>query len=84
MASLVAPRAGDSFTMNAPTLRPTDRRLGLTRAERESLRHRAELPALSVALFTPFTMRAAHDFLVPNPRLDLTHDLHTLRMVEPW
>ncbi len=70
--------------MNASALRSTDRRLGLTHADREPLRHRAELPALSVAHFTPFTTRAAHDFLVPNPRLDLTHDLHTLRMVEPW
>ncbi len=70
--------------MNAPTLRPTHRRLGLSHLADEPLRQRAELPAISAALFTPFTMRAAHDFLVPNPRLDLTHDLQTLRMVEPW
>jgi hypothetical protein len=48
------------------------------------LRFRAQLPALAGWPPPPKPQRAAHDFLVPNPRPDLTTDLHTLRMIEPW
>jgi hypothetical protein len=66
--------------MNAPTLRPTPRRLGLARPGQEPLRTRAALPALRGTW--PRPRPAAHDFLVPNPRPDLTTDLNTLRMLE--
>lgn len=56
------------------------------------LRHRAQFPALpcfspafaAAALDTPAfaPTDATHDFLVPNPRPDLTLDARTLRMLE--
>ena len=84
MAPLVAPRAGDSLTMNAPTLRPTHRRLDLPRLGDEPLRQRAALSVLRGAWPRPLPTGTAHDFLLPNPRPDLTLDLQTLRMIEPW
>ncbi len=68
--------------MNAPTLRPTHYRLGLTRADQEPLRHRAELPVARGAWPRPRPPVTVHDFLLPNPRPDLTTDLTTLRMIE--
>jgi hypothetical protein len=48
------------------------------------LRLRAQLPALTHAPTRPppRPARAAHDFLVPNPRPDLTTDAHLLLMLE--
>lgn len=46
------------------------------------LRHRAEFPALWHTSPPLVPSQAAHDFLVPNPRPDLTLDPHTLRMLE--
>ena len=69
--------------MHAPTLRPTNRRPGLTRRDDQPLLLRAALPALGGSWPRPRpATAAAHDFLVPNPRPDLTTDLHTLRMIE--
>ena len=48
------------------------------------LRCRAQLAALTPTRPPPRPARTAHDFLVPNPRPDLTTDPHTLRMLEPW
>jgi len=65
--------------MNTPTLRLEPRP---RRTSAEPLRSRAELPAI---WHRPSPLRpahAAHDFLVPNPRPDLTTDLRTLRMIE--
>lgn len=46
------------------------------------LRRRAELPALAAPAPALAPCSAAHDFLVPNPRPDLTLDPQTLRMLE--
>jgi hypothetical protein len=48
----------------------------------QALRHRAELPAIRTLLRGPYARMAEHDFLVPNPRPDLTCDARTLRMLE--
>lgn len=53
------------------------------RAPREKLfRPRAELPAITQPARPLLPSHAAHDFLVPNPRPDLTLGTHTLRMIE--
>ena len=66
--------------MKTPTLlelppAPTDRRAA-------PLRLRAQLPTLAATHPPPRPARAAHDFLVPNPRPDLTPDAHLLLMLE--
>ena len=59
--------------MNTPTARLNYRRRpGF--AEIESLRFRAELPVVSAPPRTASIATAGHDFLVPNPRPDLTTD----------
>ena len=68
--------------MQTPTLRPTNRRLGLAYAGTDPLRCRAELPVVRGSWPRPCPVSAAHDFLVPNPRPDLTTDPQTLRMIE--
>ena len=65
--------------MQTPTLRPTNRRPGFAFAGRDPLRCRAELPVVRGTWPRP---RPAHDFLVPNPRPDLTTDPTTLLMIE--
>lgn len=66
--------------MNTPTARPN--RYRLTATTPETLRLRAELPAVTTPLRFAQPTTATHDFLVSNPRPDLTADLHTLRMIE--
>ncbi len=66
--------------MKTPTLLvlprpPADRRA-------TPLRLRAQLPALATTHPPPRPARPAHDFLVPNPRPDLTTDAHLLLMLE--
>ncbi len=65
--------------MNTPTalLKPR-----LRRTPAKPLHLRAELPAIWHAASPLRPATAAHDFLVPNPRPDLTTDLRTLRMIE--
>ncbi|MES2694648.1 MAG: hypothetical protein V4773_14325 [Verrucomicrobiota bacterium] len=63
-------------TATAPTLHQRP----LLRTER--LRQRADLPAIRPAAPFAIASRAEHDFLVPNPRPDLTLDRTTLRMIE--
>lgn len=64
--------------MKTPTAQPAHR---LWRRP-QGLRRRTELPALAALAQPAFTSAAAHDFLVPNPRPDLTFDPNTLRMLE--
>ena len=45
-------------------------------------RQRPDLPALTLVSRPHVPSSAAHDFLVPNPRPDLTLDPHTLRMLD--
>lgn len=52
----------------------------LTRPER--LRQRGDLPIFRPLGSPALPSRAENDFLIPNPRPDLTHDLTTLRMIE--
>ena len=47
------------------------------------LRFRAELPATRAMPRFLDATTAAHDFLVPNPRPDLTMDPQTLRVIGP-
>lgn len=54
--------------------------LRLLQAKR--LRARADLPALHQRPALPLSSPAENDFLVPNPRPDLTLDPQTLRMIE--
>ena len=69
--------------MITPMLRPTNRRLGLAHAGTDALRCRAELPVVRGTWPRPRpAATTAHDFLVPNPRPDLTTDPHTLLMIE--
>lgn len=73
-------RALDS-TMNTPTAPIRIRRA--TRADLMPLR----LPATAIHPRRPRQPQpamAAHDFLVPNPRPDLSTDPATLRMIEAW
>lgn len=65
--------------MNTPTLRlhPRPRR-----TPADPLRSRAESPAIWHHPNPLRPAQAGHDFLVPNPRPDLTTDLRTLRMIE--
>jgi hypothetical protein len=65
--------------MKTPTLRLQSRPRHIDTAP---LRLRAELPALRPAPCALRPAQAAHDFLVPNPRPDLTLDALTLRMIE--
>lgn len=66
--------------MNTPTAQIHVRHAGSTAAK--PLRQRAK-PAPARPLFQALhPTRADHDFLVPNPRPDLTMDLHTLQMLE--
>ena len=65
--------------MNTTTLRPQPRP---RRTTAEPLRSRAELPAIWHLPNPLRPAQATHDFLVPNPRPDLTTDLRTLRMIE--
>ena len=80
MASSVSLRAGASPNMNTPTIRPKQRRRGF--ATTEPLRVRAEFTGASARPRVILPSAAEHDFLVPNPRPDLTTDLQTLRMIE--
>ena len=48
------------------------------------LRFRAELPAVNAPTRRAAAPAAEHDFLVPNPRPDLSTDPATLRMIEVW
>lgn len=48
----------------------------------ERLRRRADWPPAMPASRAYVPCHATHDFLVPNPRPDLTLDPHTLRMLE--
>jgi hypothetical protein len=66
--------------MNTPTIRLRHRQPDL--ADTKPLRHRAIEPAIRTNARVLFTVSAAHDFLVANPRPDLTTDLRTLRMIE--
>lgn len=59
---------------------PTQHQRPLTRPERT--RQRAELPIFRPLGSLALPSRAENDFLIPNPRPDLTHDLTTLRMIE--
>lgn len=70
--------------MNPPTTaRPLRRRTGPTAVFRDAtLRLRAELPAVAAPCPPLQPTNVRHDFLVPNPRPDLTTDVHTLRMIE--
>ncbi len=65
--------------MKTPTIRlqPRPRHI-----DTEPLRFRVELPALRAAPCALLPAQAKHDFLVPNPRPDLTLDPQTLRMIE--
>jgi hypothetical protein len=47
-----------------------------------SLRLRAEVPVVAALSRPGLPSAADHDFLVPNPRPDLTLDLQTLRMIQ--
>ncbi len=62
-------------TTTAPQLRRA-------RPRAERLRQRADLPALPPASRLVVASSAEHDFLVSNPRPDLTFDPQTLRMIE--
>jgi len=64
--------------MNTPTAH-TQRRQPAHHPARTQ-RPRADLPTAGARLLMPAT--AGHDFLVPNPRPDLTLDLNLLRMLE--
>lgn len=66
--------------MNTPTALPPRRPPGFRPAH--PLRLRAELPAIGTRPRVIVPATAGHDFLVPNPRPDLTMDLNTLRMLE--
>ncbi|MBL9209289.1 MAG: hypothetical protein JNL92_02420 [Opitutaceae bacterium] len=66
--------------MNTPTAQIRLRHAGSTAAK--PLRHRSEPPAARPLFQALHPTRADHDFLVPNPRPDLTMDPHTLRMLE--
>lgn len=46
------------------------------------MRLRADLAPFANPSHTLRAIAATHDFLVPNPRPDLTSDLQTLRMLE--
>ena len=74
--------SGRSLTMKTPTLLVLPLPARDPRPARPH--HRAPLPALAPFRPPPRPARAAHDFLVPNPRPDLTTDPHTLRMIETW
>ena len=65
--------------MNTTTARPNPRS---RHSDMEPLRFRAELPTVSMHRHPLIPLGATHDFLVPNPRPDLTLDLHFLRMIE--
>lgn len=67
--------------MNTPTARPNHRR-----RERAHALPRFPAPRPVVSAPPPATMiiTAAHDFLVPNPRPDLTTDPATLGMIAVW
>jgi hypothetical protein len=43
--------------------------------DREPLRFRGQLPAISAPSPSPVRSHAVHDFLVPNPRPDLTAEV---------
>jgi len=66
--------------MNTPTAQIRLRHAGFTAAK--PLRQRSEPPAVRPLFQALPPTRADHDFLVPNPRPDLTMDLHTLQMLE--
>ena len=70
--------------MNTPTLRQPQRRLGFPEAR--PIRMRPQPTAILMP--RPPTLLAGtpaeHDFLVPNPRPDLSTDPATLRMIEVW
>ncbi len=51
-------------------------------ARPERTRHRTDLPIFRPLGSPTLPSRAENDFLIPNPRPDLTHDLTTLRMIE--
>ncbi len=65
--------------MHAPTQPRTLDRLPAPPAPDRARLHTAA-PAQTARV--PLPSRAAHDFLVPNPRPDLTLDPHLLRMIE--
>ena len=64
--------------MNTTTIRPDRPR----HIDLEPPRFRAELPAVRLSPCHLRPAAAQHDFLVPNPRPDLTIDPRTLRMIE--
>lgn len=51
-------------------------------ARPERTRQRGDLPIFRPLGSLALPSRAENDFLIPNPRPDLTHDLTTLRMIE--
>ena len=61
--------------MNTTTARPIRRPRKL--ADHQPLRFTAELRAFTAALLPDAASNAMHDFLVPNPRPDLTANLQT-------
>jgi hypothetical protein len=65
--------------MNTPTAHPLRRRPAATT---DRIRLRADFPAIKTRPRLEPPREPDHDFLVPNPRPDLTDDAHFLRMLE--
>jgi hypothetical protein len=66
--------------MNPSTARPLHQRRRL--AQRGRFLSRAALPPMIAPVPPICPCSASHDFLVPNPRPDLTSDPQTLRMID--
>jgi hypothetical protein len=79
------PPAGVAMEGRNPPMNATIDRLAHhpDHIDAQPLRFRAELPAVRGRPPLPAVCDAAHDFLVPNPRPDLTFDPHTLLMIAP-
>jgi hypothetical protein len=69
------------FTMNTSIARPTRQRRPL--GNRDRFPSSTALPAFIAPIPPTCVCYATHDFLVPNPRPDLTMDPQTLRTIDP-